>query len=219
MKLGIVSTIRRWQAEMNSWVYYHRSIGFDRLFVFCDELPSESIPSSAGLSVVICDAAHWQRTSRHILSEALDAEHTFSTPEWRNPHYLMIRQTINADLALRRALDEGVSWLLHIDSDELFYSPHVAPKEHFIILDQLNVDHARYLNLEAVASGGDHVDFLSHMDCFKMNRKLLTPHNRRWFLVHLIAGRIFFPTVTARPRSGSPRTRFRPASTVSTEGA
>lgn len=35
------------------------------------------------------------------------------------------RQEVNAEIALNLCLDLGIDWLLHIDSDELFYSEKV----------------------------------------------------------------------------------------------
>src|SRR5580658_6543146 len=37
MKLAIAATIRRWDSNTDNWVRYHSAIGFERIYIFCDE--------------------------------------------------------------------------------------------------------------------------------------------------------------------------------------
>ena len=73
-----------------------------------------------------------------------------------------------------RALDAGLDWLLHIDGDELFYTPTMDVRPHFRRLQReartRGVWQAIYLNLEALSATFEVPDPLfEHVDTFKRN--------------------------------------------------
>jgi len=57
---------------------------------------------------------------------------------------------LNAQHALRRSRRRGISWLLHIDSDELFFPGRRSASEHFAMLHKTPCSIFSYCNLEAV---------------------------------------------------------------------
>jgi hypothetical protein len=70
------------------------------------------------------------------------------------------RQTINAETGLALARDQGCSWLVHLDNDELFFTGSLrggaaagalpqAP-DHFDELDREGVLQMTYMNHEGV---------------------------------------------------------------------
>lgn len=63
---------------------------------------------------------------------------------------MQARQELNAEHALGQALRDGVTWLLHIDSDELFYVPEGSVQAHFDALTKDSVSVMNYINYEGV---------------------------------------------------------------------
>ena len=171
---------------MDQWLRYHRAIGFDRLYVFCDQPSSGPVPAPAELRLFQCDAAHWQRFGAHPLALKLDAARRMNGPDWREPEFLMLRQSLNAEFALSLANQEKIAWLLHIDADELFDPGRQLPAEHFAKLDADGIEQARYLNKEAVVWGEGSQDFFAELTLFKMNPKLLSP--AQWDVVRRVMG-------------------------------
>jgi Glycosyl transferase family 2 len=183
VKLAIVTTIRRRDGAFENWLRYHRAIGFDRFYVFCDEPlggplvvpPGEPKTPAPDVMLFQCDADHWRRFAGHPLARQLDAERRRGTPEWRLTDYVMLRQTMNAELALFHARQDQIAWLLHIDGDELFYPGGATAHDHFAALAAQGVEQARYLNREAVVPGDEAGDFFTAMTLFKANPKTLSP--------------------------------------------
>jgi hypothetical protein len=186
MKLAIVTTVRRWDSAMNRWLAYHRAIGFDRLYVFCDQPSAGPVAPPPELRLFQCDAAHWQRFGAHPLATKLDAVRRMNGPDWREPEFLMLRQALNAELALFLANQEKIAWLLHIDGDELFDPGRNSLAAHFAGLDGEGVEQARYLNKEAVVWGDGADDFFGELALFKINPKLLSPV--QWDAVRRVMG-------------------------------
>ncbi|HEX3066024.1 MAG TPA: glycosyltransferase family 2 protein [Dongiaceae bacterium] len=186
MKLAIVTTVRRWDRSMDQWLSYHRAIGFERLYVFCDQPSAGPAPAPGELRLIQCDTAHWQRFGGHPLAIKLDAARRMNGPDWREPEFLMLRQALNAELALFFANQEKIAWLLHIDGDELFDPGRHALAAHFSRLDADGVEQARYLNKEAVVWGEGADDFFSELTLFKVNPKLLSP--AQWDVVRRVMG-------------------------------
>lgn len=77
------------------------------------------------------------------------------------------RQCLNAEVALQEALAGGFHWLVHIDSDELFYSaaPSVVP--HFEMLSSRGIQQMTYVNHEGVPESEDIVDYFTAVTLFK----------------------------------------------------
>ena len=186
VKLAIATTVRRWDASMDQWLRYHRAVGFDRFYVFCDQPSIAPAAAPAELSLIQCDAAHWQRFGLHPLAVRLDAARRMNGPDWREPEFLMLRQSLNAEFALFLANQEKIAWLLHIDGDELFDPGHHALAAHFSKLDADGVEQARYLNKEAVVWGDGAEDFFGQLTLFKINPKLLSP--AQWDVIRRVMG-------------------------------
>lgn len=68
---------------------------------------------------------------------------------------------------MQDAVDEGLRWLLHIDSDELFFTSHPSVDAHFAALDVDGVTQMTYLNHEGVPEREDVGDFFRHVTLFR----------------------------------------------------
>mmetsp|Transcript_21557 Transcript_21557/g.67622 ORF Transcript_21557/g.67622 Transcript_21557/m.67622 type:complete len:464 (-) Transcript_21557:185-1576(-) len=152
VRAAIVCQLKDASARLESFVRYHLLLGFDRIYLYfddCSEVDDAERARALGrelggrVVVTVRDRALLRLWSR------LDGwEHLrhFANDD------VQVRQMLNALDALDRARRDGVHWLLHIDSDELFYpgpdTASVGP--HFQALDASPCSIFTYYNFEAV---------------------------------------------------------------------
>lgn len=160
---GVVTTVRGMGRTLEGWCRYHLALGFVKLYVYFDdptELPAlrEAMRDDARLTLVPMDAAHrerwrsqrlWQKLGPHAESE------------------VQARQELNGEHAVGLALRDKVTWLLHIDSDELFRCPDCTVQEHFERLTDDGVTLMNYVNYEGVPERVDVDDFFNEVTLFK----------------------------------------------------
>ncbi len=169
-KSAIVTTIRNTGASLLTFLDYHLHIGFDHIFIFCDD-PNDAalplIPRSPQISVCLNDEtlrAKWQNTpifqQEKYLKTYLDEE-------------VMARQILNTAVAIEIAQQKGFDWLLHIDADELFYLHSKTVPAHFQELDDKEIKHITYLNLECAPELSNGDNFFEEVTLFKTNESLL----------------------------------------------
>lgn len=175
--VAIVTTLRDAGAVLNSYITYHLSIGFDHLFLFFDDPDDLSIPEAQKypqVTVIRNDEKLrrlWKETrvykedelSRRYLEAKGDALGT-----------LIIKQELNVEVAIQLAMEAGIDWLLHIDVDELFYSPHQTVQEHVDSLSASNIRHESYFNYEAIPEQADILDYFKEVILFKKNPRSIT---------------------------------------------
>lgn len=140
MSVSIVTTLSEPVEQTLGFVHYHINLGVDRLFLFFDN------PDDPAIEVVErypevrstrCDQAYWSASARGS----------------RHPNVSM-RQRDNASVAVKWAREEGLSFISHIDADELIYCVgklqqilHEHPGNviryhlHEAVAEQLNPDH------------------------------------------------------------------------------
>ena len=80
----------------------------------------------------------------------------------------MARQVLNAALAMDLARGHGLGWLLHIDADELFFSPGQSCAEHFLWAGAQEANTILYMNYEAVPEKIRIDDPFREVDLFKI---------------------------------------------------
>lgn len=106
MKKAIVSTIRNLDNNFQFWINYHLQY-FDRIYLFVDA-PEEFFNNPYLL----------------FLRQDVDRVHVeigCQEQRYNGGSALIHRQKININIAIDYCLNEEIIWLLHIDSDELFY--------------------------------------------------------------------------------------------------
>ncbi|MGF1731288.1 alpha-amylase family glycosyl hydrolase [Photobacterium kasasachensis] len=146
MAFAIVSTIADEKEQVDYFIRYHLSIGFERLYLYFDEPGDPAIDvarSYPQVDVTVCDV-NWRKQCIESLACRSDSESGLYEDE------VMIRQEANVHLTIERARKEKVSWLLHIDSDELFYTSSADIKTHFSELDVKGIKNVIYKNSEAL---------------------------------------------------------------------
>lgn len=158
---AIVTTLRNAGAVLDSFVAYHRAIGFEHLFLFFDD-PDDPDLSRAGAMTGVTAIPHdaalretWRRLRMYSQCGAfVDSE-------------VMSRQLLNVECAMVLARERGYEWLLSIDADELFFSPAESASRHFGSLTATGFDTVQYANCEAVPTRDEIHDFFREVDIFK----------------------------------------------------
>jgi hypothetical protein len=159
---AIVTTLRNAGAVLDSFVSYHRAIGFSHVFLFFDDPADPDLARASAMTDVTAiahDAAlrnSWQTLPSYpIYRTSLDSE-------------VMSRQLLNVEHAMRLARRRGHDWLLNIDSDELFFSPDENVAEHFAQLTATPAECVSYLNYEAIPESDEIGDYFREVDLFKL---------------------------------------------------
>jgi hypothetical protein len=163
MRLGIVSTVHEPGVMLDSFIQYHRAIGFQHFLLFFDNPQDPDIRRAQRypeVTVVPCDEAHGRAL------QTLQAYPVFG-PQCATFH--SARQILNAEMGMRMAADMGLDWLLHIDADELFHSPVLSPADHFTQLQESGAAQGTYLNMEAVPEALEVADPFREVTLFKRN--------------------------------------------------
>jgi hypothetical protein len=165
-RAAIVTTLRDASATIDSFIAYHRAVGFERLFLVFDDpadLDLEREVKLPGVTAIPHDAAlrdGWRTLSSYAEQAAfVDRE-------------VMSRQILNAELAIGLARDAGMDWLLHIDADELFHAPAGQPLgEHLDDLARRGFEMVCYPNHEAIPEPGAGADFFRDVTLFRRSAR------------------------------------------------
>ena len=160
MRLGIVTTLRDAGDTIDSFIAWHLGIGFDRLFLFFDD-PQDPVLARLATHPQVTAIAH---------DDAL-RERWRALPEYAQfggftDKEVMARQVLNVGVAMALARDQGLDWLLHIDADELFFSPSHPLPELFAL--SAGLDTVLYPNFEAVPEQDEIRDAFRDVDLFKI---------------------------------------------------
>ena len=156
-----MTTLRHAGALLDPFIAHHLALGFSRLYLVFDD-PADPdlarVADSPGVVAIPGDDAHrlaWRELPLFAaMGPSVERE-------------VMARQVLNASLAMRRARQDGCDWLLHIDIDELFWSPHESAADHFGALKTAPFDVVVYRNYEAVPEADDVADPMREVTLFK----------------------------------------------------
>ncbi len=164
---AIVTTLKNQGASLITFVEYHLAIGFSKIYLMFDdpEDPDQYLVSEIpGVEVFVCDKQirdRWQSLHKYKKYGG------YAETEVR------ARQTLNAELAMQCARSDNIDWLLHIDSDELFWISDATIHPHLDRLRQTGIVSARYYNFEAVPEAENIENYFLEVNAFKKPGKLL----------------------------------------------
>ena len=168
---------------MDSFVKYHLEIGFSHIYIFFDDINDASI----GLI-----KAKYSVNEVTIFLPGDDLKSKWSTmclsysDLW--PYVedeVQARQRLNCEVALKEAYMKKYDWLLHIDSDELFYSETYDDiRLHFRKLMDDGIYSLTYLNFEGVpeklfekndekAGDPDFFNYFKHITLFRRHHSVV----------------------------------------------
>uniref|UniRef100_A0A7S4BNC3 Glycosyltransferase family 92 protein n=1 Tax=Chrysotila carterae TaxID=13221 RepID=A0A7S4BNC3_CHRCT len=123
-RAAIVCTMKDVLDRIDSWVRWHVWVGFERLYLFFDdarETAAMAAAEQAGGSAVVA----WYHGA--CLSAAWALQSSWPSMASKAERDVQVRQILNTQVAMGRAREEGIGWVLSIDSDELFMPQAVAP--------------------------------------------------------------------------------------------
>jgi hypothetical protein len=170
MRTAIVSQVKTFRSQLDIFVAYHLSVGFDKIYLFFDDPNDPSIEAFAKEDRIVTipvDAALKKRWTRLPFYKGLK-KHIETN--------FIARQPLNMAIALDLAYNDKIDWLLHIDPDEVFYCPAFRNvNEHFAELSEKNIYIVNYCNHEAIPESSDIVDHIREVTLFKKNFLVLNP--------------------------------------------
>ena len=108
-KIALVSTVKSPILELKMFVHYHLNIGINEVILFFDDpndLAISLFDTYTHVHCNICSDTYWRKRCS------------------KKPTGIEDRQIINVNAGEKIALNRGCKWLVHIDSDELIYSPY-----------------------------------------------------------------------------------------------
>lgn len=154
MTVALVSTVRDDPSVVEAFVRHHLEIGIACVYLFLDRGCSvpEGLAGDARVRLLEHDPNRW-RLTRLKLAQFASSE-------------VMARQTLNAEVALSLAQDDGHDWLLHLDCDELF-RPLSPLGEMFDGLSATAAEVVSFHNLEAVPETEECADIFKALTLFK----------------------------------------------------
>ena len=145
-RVGLVCTLKDASKRLDSFIRYHQRVGFAQIYLYFDDASEtadiEAARGYADVEVIVRD-------------EALVAAWA-NLPGWAAlkdyvQDDVQVRQMLNALHCLRRAeARDGLQWLVHVDSDELFDPGARSIHDHFRYLEASRFDWFCYHNFEAV---------------------------------------------------------------------
>lgn len=120
-RAAIVMTVRNEQDLLRSNVLYHGHLGIERFYVFLDGTTDRTPDTVSDLDAVTILPSCSGET--FLESEANRSQHARS-PQLqevviKSASHHEARQMLNTIVALERARDEGIEWLVSLDPDEL----------------------------------------------------------------------------------------------------
>lgn len=146
--LAIVCTVRDPSPSFLTWIEHHRQL-VDRLYIYLDS-PSEAAVTAIPTGPAICTFAGT------------------ACSHFSGPSGVMQRQCQNVLDALMQCANDGIDWLIHIDSDEMIFSPTSNLKSYFSRVDPA-VSCIRFINHEVVSAYAAENPF-KELNVFKKNQ-------------------------------------------------
>jgi len=176
LKAAIVATLINGQDVVARFVKYHLSIGFEHIYLFFDDVHDTSIgfvENISGVTVIRHDDELKQRWERTSLFQANQHLHSYIYKE------AMARQMLNMEIACEMAKAINIDWIVHIDIDELFFSPNESIDLHFWKLERNKIYDWQYMNYEGVPETPDIKDFFKDVTLFKKHPSNFTMSQRK----------------------------------------
>lgn len=156
--LGIVAGVCNPGPSIRSFVRYHLAVGFHRVYLVFDDINDRwmgHVPRDPRVTVI--DSRELEPV-RPLADAGGEAE---SEAAYRHKR--------DAGAALRMAREDGLDWLLHLDTDEAFYLFGDSLASHFAELMDDGVENVKYLNYEAIPEKPDIEDYFLEVSLFKRN--------------------------------------------------
>lgn len=172
-KIAITTSTSASLEQILPWMYYHKVIGVTTFYLFVEGKAAspnisrvlESIP---GVKVIYrTKELEDQQARSRIWNETWLASFFYKPCNYE----LFVKQSLNMEMAIVMARNDGVEWILHLDTDELI---HPAGTREYSLRQLLldvpkNVDMVVFPNYESSVERDDVQDPFSEVSMFKKN--------------------------------------------------
>ena len=163
-RVCIVATVREPVPIIEAFIRYHLAMGVTHLFLFFDDPADEAIDVARQFSQVTAipsdDALRAMQTTLRIYGSMA-----------RFAHEVMARQILNVETAVGLALQMQMDWIIHIDGDELLYSP--GSLDEFFDFVPFSVGQISFRNFEGVPETWEVANYFQEVTLFKRHEHLL----------------------------------------------
>lgn len=190
-KVAIVTTISNdvgsLERRVFPWMQYHVDMGVAQFYLFYDgEDPAavealDVLPFVRVLTVKSELGADDEVRTRYAMH--MSEVHTFSSSTGsvqKSNEVLMTKQTFGMNEGVRAGLEDGMDWLLHIDTDELFVpEAHATIPQAFEAVDPTEPT-IRVLNLEAQLEAGDVTSPFLQVTLFRNHQYFTTKESQHY---------------------------------------
>ncbi|KAJ4711563.1 Glycosyltransferase-like KOBITO 1 [Melia azedarach] len=172
-KICITTSTSAGLDQILPWMFYHKVIGVTTFFLFV-----EGKAASPDVSKVLESIPGVKLIYRTKELEEQQAKSRIWNETWLSSFFykpcnyeLFVKQSLNMEMAIVMARDEGMDWILHLDTDELI---HPAGAREYSLRQLLldvpgNVDMVIFPNYESSVERDDIKDPFSEVSMFKKN--------------------------------------------------
>jgi hypothetical protein len=167
MQLATTTMLRDANIDIvRSFVSYHRAIGFDHMFLIFDVADDPAFAEANTLPGVTC----LEPGPALLAEQRANREYARHEP-WLDRVYA--RQCLNTAVAIGRARAMGITWLMHIDVDELVHVPGHDARVVFAAIPETS-QLAIALNDEAIPEAEHVENYFREVTLFKRNPRRFT---------------------------------------------
>ncbi len=190
-KVAIVSTMSNGVGSLEQrvlpWMQYHVEMGVTHFYVFYDGEDPKAVEALSSLPFVTVLTAKPELGADDEVqtryAEHMGHKHSYSSSDGsveKSNELLMTKQTFAMNEGVRAGHADGMDWLLHIDSDELF-----VPRAHASIPQSFEAVDAgeptiRFMNLEAQLEAGDVASPFLQVTLFRNHQYLTTKESHHY---------------------------------------
>lgn len=172
-RICITSSTSAGLEQILPWLYYHKVIGVSKFFLFV-----EGTAANPNVSAVLESIPGVKVIHRTAELEDKQAKSRIWNETWLSNFFykpcnyeLFVKQSLNMEMAIVMARDDGMDWIIHLDTDELL---HPAGAHEYSLRQLLsdipgNVDMVIFPNYESSIERDDIKDPFSEISMFKKN--------------------------------------------------
>ncbi|KAL9233803.1 hypothetical protein vseg_008752 [Gypsophila vaccaria] len=172
-KIAITTSTSGSLDQILPWMFYHKVIGVTTFYLFVEGKAASPevtrvLDSIPGVKVIYRTKELEQQQARsRIWNETWLASFFYKPCNYE----LFVKQSLNMEMAIVMARNDGVEWILHLDTDELI---HPAGAREYSLRQLLldvpsNVDMVVFPNYESSIERDDIQDPFSEVSMFKKN--------------------------------------------------
>lgn len=172
-KICITTSTSAGLDQILPWMFYHKVMGVSNFFLFVEGKAASPEVSNVLESIPGVKVIYRTRDLEEQQARSRIWNETWLSGFFYKPcnYELFVKQSLNMEMAIVMARDDGMDWILHLDTDELI---HPAGAREYSLRQLLldvpgNVDMVIFPNYESSVERDDVKDPFSEVSMFKRN--------------------------------------------------